>query len=339
MVARMIDWKAMERPIVALAPMADMTDLPFCLICKSKGTPLMFREMVSSEAVIRENPKTLKMCEFDARERPIVQQIFGARPDVMAEAARLIEERFQPDAIDINMGCPVYNIVSKFNGAFLIKEPERAAEIIRKMKAAVSVPVSVKTRLGWDDDRQILEFVKVVEDAGADLISIHGRTKAQGYSGTANWDRIGEARKNTTLPVLVNGDIIDLATAKEALSRSGADGVLVARGGLGNPWIFKRLEQGLREGIDPGEPTMDERIETIREHARLQVEHYGERGLIKLRKHLPWYFKNMNGEGGLKELRSKLVRITTLAELESALSDFHAPPTGSVVLEPAVHQS
>jgi tRNA-dihydrouridine synthase B len=136
-------WQTMPRPIVALAPMADMSDLPFCLLCKQHGTPLMFREMVSSEAIVRLNPKTLKMAEFDERERPLVQQIFGSDPATMAEAARIIEERFHPDAIDINMGCPVYNIVSNFNGAFLIKEPERARKIVQAMKAAVSVPISV----------------------------------------------------------------------------------------------------------------------------------------------------------------------------------------------------
>lgn len=312
----MHDWKSLPRPIVALAPMADMTDLPFCLICKEHGAPLMFREMVSSEAVVRGNPKTIEMARFDERERPLVQQIFGSEPAVMAEAARIIEEKFHPDGIDINMGCPVYNIVSNFNGAFLIKEPERATAIIKAMKAAVSVPVSVKTRLGWSEDTDVLEFVKVLEAAGADAISIHGRTKAQGYSGKANWDRIGEARKNTTLPVLVNGDITSIETAREALAKSGADGVLIGRGALGNPWFFNRLVRGLREGVDPGEPTMEEREAVVREHARMHAERYGEHGLVKLRKHLPWYFK---GGLGTKELRAKLVRVNTLADLDSAL--------------------
>ena len=182
----MLDWKSLPRPIVALAPMADMSDLPFCLVCKDEGTPLMFREMVSSEAVVRLNPKTLKMASFDERERPIVQQIFGANPYVMAEAAKIIYDRFKPDAIDINMGCPVYNLVSNFNGAALIKDPQLAAEIVRKVKAAVPIPVSVKTRTGWKQDTDCLEFVKVLADAGADLISMHGRTKEQGYSGKEN---------------------------------------------------------------------------------------------------------------------------------------------------------
>ncbi|MBI4138839.1 tRNA dihydrouridine synthase DusB [Candidatus Uhrbacteria bacterium] len=311
----MIDWKTLPRPIVALAPMADMSDLPFCLICKEKGASLMFREMVSSEAVVRLNPKTLEMAQFDERERPVIQQIFGSDPHVMAEAARIIEEKFHPDGIDINMGCPVYNIVSNFNGAFLIKEPERASGIIRAIRAAVSIPVSVKTRLGWSKDTDVLEFVKVIENAGASLISVHGRTKEQGYRGVANWDRIGEARQRTTLPVLVNGDISTPEHAKEALARSGADGVLIGRGSLGNPWIFRRMEDWLLTGHDPGEPSLDERIETMRRHARYHATRYAPNGIIKLRKHLPWYVKGT----ALKHLKEGLVRVTTPEDLDRLL--------------------
>jgi tRNA-dihydrouridine synthase B len=254
----MINWKEVAKPLVALAPMADMTDLPFCLICKEHKTPMMFREMVSSEAVVRMNEKTLKMAESDDRERPLVQQIFGSDPHTMAEAARIIEEKFHPDGIDINMGCPVYNIVSNFNGAALIKEPERAAAIVREMKKVVPCPVSVKTRLGWSKDTDCLEFVKVVADAGADLISIHGRTKEQGYSGKANWDRVGEARRQVPhLPVFVNGDITTPELAKEALAKSGADGVLIGRGLLGNPWFAKEVETYLATGTAIPSPIFD----------------------------------------------------------------------------------
>lgn len=318
----MIDWKSLPRPIVALAPMADMSDLPFCLICKEKGTPLMFREMVSSEAIVRLNPKTFKMAESDDRERPLVQQIFGSDPATMAEAARIIEEKFHPDGIDINMGCPVYNLVSNFNGASLMKDPTRAAAIVQAMKTAVEVPVSVKTRLGWKDDTDCLEFVKVLEDAGADLISMHGRTKDQGYSGKANWDRIGEARRNVSnVPFLVNGDITTVELAKEAMEESGADGVLIGRGMLGNPWFAKQVETYLKTGAKVEPPTMEERIATVKEHARLHAAHYDKRGLVKLRKHLPWYFKNENGN---KDLRSDLVRFSTLEELDAILNDFQA---------------
>lgn len=313
----MLDWKSLPRPIVALAPMADMSDLPFCLVCKDEGTPLMFREMVSSEAIVRLNPKTLKMAQFDERERPLVQQIFGANPDVMAEAARIIYERFKPDAIDINMGCPVYNLVSNFNGAALIKEPERAASIVKKMKAAVPIPVSVKTRLGWKQDTDCLDFVKVVADAGADLISMHGRTREQGYSGTANWHRVGEARKQVPhIPFLVNGDITTPELAKEAMDISGADGVLIGRGGLGNPWFFKQVEHYLKTGEKLPESGNRQILSTMRKHAGLHAEHYGERGLVKLRKHLPWYVKRTPE---LKHLKEQLVKISTLSDLDEII--------------------
>jgi len=284
----MIDWQTEQKPIIALAPMADMSDLPFCLVCKEEGAKLLFREMVSSEAIVRQNPKTMKMAEFDERERPLVQQIFGANPEVMAEAARIIYETFQPDALDINMGCPVYNLVSNFNGAALIKEPDRAANIVRAMKAAVPCPVSVKTRTGWKEDTDCLDFVKVLAHAGADLISMHGRTKTQGYAGTSDWQRIAEARANVPqVPFLLNGDVTSPKLAKEALEISKADGVLIGRGALGRPWIFKQIEHYLVTGEELPDPTLQKRISIIKEHGRLQVERYGEKGLIKLRKHLP----------------------------------------------------
>jgi tRNA-dihydrouridine synthase B len=219
------------------------------------------------------------------------------------------------------MGCPVYKITSNFNGCALMKEPERAAAIVRAIKSAVGdqVPVSVKIRLGWSSPDDFKTFIPAVEDAGVSLITIHGRTKEQGYSGVANWDRVGEARAQVPhVPFLVNGDITTPELAKDALQRSGADGVLLGRGALGNPWIFQRMETYLKTGEILAEPTFAEKIETVRKHARSQVDHYGERGLVKLRKHLPWYFK---GASEFKELRSRLVRIQSLAELEQILNE------------------
>ncbi len=329
----MIDWKSFPRPLVALAPMADMSDLPFCLTCKKLGARLMFREMVSSEAVVRLNPKTLEMARFDEAERPLVQQIFGSNPAVMAESARIIEERYHPDGIDVNMGCPVYNLTSNFNGASLIREPERAAAIVKAMKAAVSVPVSVKTRLGWSQDTDCLEFVKVLEDAGADLISIHGRTKEQGYSGAANWDRVGEARKNTSLPLLVNGDITTPEAARDALTRSGADGMLIGRGALGNPWVFGEMMDFLHAGgagLKPA-PTLAERIAVVRDHAALHTLRYGERGMVLFRKHLAYYFKKDLKQSypqiDWTDIRARLVRISTLQELHAILDELLSSPS------------
>ncbi|MFH1078220.1 MAG: tRNA dihydrouridine synthase DusB [Patescibacteria group bacterium] len=312
----MLDWKTLSRPIVALAPMADMTDPPFCRLCRevSGADFVIFREMVSSEAVVRENQKTLRMCDIETAERPVIQQVFGSDPETVARAAALIEERFRPDGIDINMGCPATKIVSNFDGASLMRDPDLAASIVRSVKAAVTVPVSVKTRLGWTKPTDIIEFIKVIEDAGADLVTVHGRTKSQGYAGSADWAAVGKAHAQTSLPVLVNGDIVSPETAKEAMVASGADGVMVGRGALGNPWILGRLANAFRDGVDAARPTDEERIEVVLRHARLHVDWYGERGIVTLRKHLPWYFKDD------KTLRAALVRVSSLEELMTILS-------------------
>lgn len=295
--------------------MADMTDTPFNLMCKAHGAPLIFKEMVSSEATIRNSAKTMRMAAVDEGERPLIQQIFGSNPTTMAKAAEMIYESCKPDGIDINMGCPVYKIVSNFDGSALMKDPKLAAEIVRAMKSAVPVPVSVKTRLGWEDDRECLEFSKVLEDAGADGLTIHGRTKAQLYMGSANWERIGEVKKIINIPLLLNGDIRTGEDAIRALKITGADGMLIGRGVLGNPWIFEEIKAAL-EGTSYAPPTLQDRIEAVRTHAKLQIEHYGEKGLINLRKHFPYYFK---GDVGNKELRSALVRVTTMEDLGKAL--------------------
>ncbi|HEU0050524.1 MAG TPA: tRNA-dihydrouridine synthase family protein, partial [Patescibacteria group bacterium] len=259
----MLNWNTIKKPIIGLSPMADLTDLPFSLICKEHGAPIIFREMVSSEALVRGNEKTLRMAEIDDRERPLIQQIFGRDPKTMAEAAKIIEERFHPDGIDINMGCPVYNIVSGFNGASLIRDPDRASRIVEAVKSVISVPLSIKTRLGWSQINEIAStnFLKRLQDAGADLITIHGRTKEQGYAGKADWKAVAEARETVpNLPVLVNGDIIDTRSAKEALLDSGADGFLIGRGALGNPWIFHQMNEFFSGHINSFfEPTLGER--------------------------------------------------------------------------------
>ncbi len=299
--------------------MADMTDSAFCQTVKDISDPIMFREMVSSEAMVRENEKTKEMASFVEAERPIIQQIFGSDPDTMAEAARIVETEYHPEGIDINMGCPVYKITSNFNGSALMKEPERATEMIRKMKAAISVPLSVKIRAGWSDPIECLTFCKVVEEAGADLITVHGRTKAQGYSGYSDWSMIREVKKLVSIPVLANGDIFSAEDAKRVLDLTGADGVLIARGALGNPWIFAQTKELLETGEVKTRPTIAQHMKLVLTHAERHVAQYGERGIVTFRKHLSWYTKGMRGA---KDFRSKLVRISSLDELEELLSPY-----------------
>ncbi len=326
-----------KQHILALSPMADMTDSPFCQIVRNiGGADIVFREMVSAEAIVRENEKTLGMTDFVQGERPIVQQIFGSDPVVMARAAEIVMKHANPEGIDINMGCPVYKITSNFNGCALMKEPDRAANIIREIRRAIGdIPISVKIRLGWSNPDDFKTFIPIIEDAGADLITIHGRTKAQGYSGASDWKRIGEAKKIARVPLLANGDIHEPRQVQEALGVTGADGVLIARGALGNPWFFRLTSDfgNQTSGIGfsaevrrpKAEVSLSERVDVVLEHARLHTAQYGERGMVTFRKHLAWYFKG-NRVGvelpGLKDLRVRLMQIKMYEELEFALTEF-----------------
>lgn len=306
--------------ILALSPMADMTDSAFCQIVRSiGGADIVFREMVSSEALVRDNQKTLGMTDFVPGERPIVQQIFGSDPATMAKAAGIVMEHAAPEGIDINMGCPVYKITSNFNGCALMREPERAAKIVREIRCAIGAktPISVKIRLGWNNPDDFKQFIPVIEAAGADLITIHGRTKAQGYSGKSDWQRIAEAKKLARVPVLANGDIHEPMQVAQALATTNADGVLIARGALGNPWFF--ILQAKEKSVIP----LPERVRVVLDHARLHCAQYGERGMMSFRKHLAWYFKTSKigfEVPGMKDMRERLVRVSTIGELEEILN-------------------
>ena len=289
----------MERPIVALSPMADMTDSAFCQTVREviaedveKSRVIVFREMVSSEAVVRGNDKTLAMTEIHPSERPLVQQIFGADPATMKEAARIVNEQFSPEGIDINMGCPVYKITSNFNGAALMKDADLATAIVREMKSAIRVPLSVKIRAGWSKYTECVEFAKRLEDAGADLITVHGRTKEQGYAGKSNREAVAAVKRAVNIPVLYNGDVFDADEYLLALEQTNCDGVLIARGGLGNPWIFRDIEKRL-QGQTTRPVTLKERVDVVKRHARHHLAQYGDGAVTTFRKHLSWYFKGI----------------------------------------------
>lgn len=339
-----MNWLNLPKPILVLAPMADMTDSPFCRVCREVESKkfkveserfVVFREMVSAEAIARGNEKTLKMCKFDEIERPIVLQLFGGDAEVIVGAAEILLGKrpfgspsrelgiaqgidTMPSGIDINMGCPVPKIAGKSKaGAALMKDHERAVSIIKALKTAnLGIPVSVKTRLGWSKDDEILEFAQKLEQAGADAITIHGRTKKQGYSGIANWDRIREVKKLISIPVIANGDIHSREDIARCLEITGADGVMIGREALGNPWIFNM------RNAKKCEIAKNDIVEVVLRHAELHLEHYGEEfGLKTFRKHLLCYFR---GFDGVKELRQKLVKVETMGELERVLESF--PP-------------
>lgn len=326
-----MNWTKSKNKILALAPMADMTDSPFCRICREVVGKdfIIFREMVSAEAIVRGNEKTLKMCEFEEIERPIVIQLFGSNPDKIAEAAKIVVEKYHPDGIDINMGCPVPKITNKnLAGASLMRDHERAVNIVKALKNAdLGVPVSVKTRLGWGSDEEIFEFVPKLEQAGADSISIHSRTKVQGYSGKANWERISEVKKLIKIPVIANGDINSEEDIEACLKITDADGVMIGRGALGNPWIFSSVI-ARRSQIDEAIPLKQEIaslpivarndiIKIVLRHAELHLAHYGEKfGLKTFRKHLLLYFK---GISGMKDFKKELVKVNTIDDLKNIL--------------------
>ncbi len=337
-----LDWNSLPRPIIALSPMADMTDSAFCRLvkevtsCEAQATsfandmwqgasreyPIVFREMVSSEAVVRKNDKTLGMTEIHEAERPLVQQIFGSDPATMAEAARIIAEEHHPEGFDINMGCPVYKIVHNFNGAALMKEPALATKIVKAMKEVINVPLSVKIRLGWSDPTEAITFAKVLEDAGVDLLTVHGRTKAQGYSGVADWEMIARVKQAVSIPVLCNGDVHKSVLIPQALETSGCDGVLIARGALGNPWIFREYLR-ISRGEAPTVVTLEERVAVVRRHLALHLEQHGPAAVTTFRKHLSWYFK---GVPHIKPDRERMMVAKTAAELNAVL-DGIAPRT------------
>lgn len=312
------------KPIIALAPLADYTDSPFCHICRQVGGQdfVIFREMVSSEAIVRGNAKTLKMCEFDAMERPLVLQIFGSEPSIMARAAKIIVDKFKPDGLDINMGCPVPKVTRKVNaGASLMKDQARAVAIVKAIKEMnLTVPLSVKIRLGWAKEDEILALAPKLAQAGVDLLTIHGRTKMQGYSGSANWEMIKKVKQLVSIPIIANGDINSSEDIIRCLKITKADGVMIGRGALGNPWIFKTaVGTRLAAGVN-----REERTTIILQHAKLHLEHYGDNGLVTFRKHLAWYFKGgrMPEVKNIKQLRANLVRVKTVTELKDVLGSF-----------------
>lgn len=311
-------WFERKKPILILAPMADYTDSPFGLICRKYSGKdfVIFKEMVSSEAIVRGNEKTLKMCKFDKVERPLIIQIFGDNPETMAKAASIIESKFKPDGIDINMGCPVPKIAQKSGaGAALMRNPTLASDIVKSVKKAVKLPVSVKTRLGWNNKEEILKFAKIIEVSGVDLLTIHGRTKSQGYSGVADWDTIAEVKKILKIPLIANGDIVDFTSAKKCLEITKADGIMIGRGSLGKPWIFREIKRFKDCKITRLKNT----CEIILKHAKLHEKYYGQGSLVTFRKHLAFYFK---GFSNIKDLRVSLVQVKKYKELEKILKEY-----------------
>ncbi|MDD2978949.1 MAG: tRNA dihydrouridine synthase DusB [Hespellia sp.] len=301
-----------------LGPMAGVTDLPFRLLCKEQGAGLLCMEMVSAKALQFNNKNTETLLAIHPKEFPVSLQLFGSDPDVISEQAKRLEER--PFAIlDINMGCPVPKVVKNGDGSALLKNPKLVYEIVSKTVKAISKPVTVKIRKGFDDDHiNAVEIAKIIEEAGGAAVAVHGRTREQYYSGKADWNIIRQVKEAVSIPVIGNGDVTDGERAIAMREQTGCDGIMIARGAKGNPWIFSELLAYERTGEIPIRPSVQKIKETMLRHARLMIEYKGDyTGIREMRAHIAWYTKGMRGS---TKLRSALNQVESYEELEECLS-------------------
>ena len=295
---------------VILAPMAGVTDLPFRVLCREQGAGCVVTEMVSAKAVLYNNKNTRELLQIDPAERPAAVQLFGSEPDIMAEIAARLEEG-PYDYIDVNMGCPVPKIVNNGEGSALMKNPERAKEVLTAMVKAVKKPVTVKFRKGFNDlSVNAVEFAKMAESCGVAAVAVHGRTREQYYSGKADWDIIRQVKEAVRIPVIGNGDIFTPEDAGRMLKETGCDGIMVARGAKGKPWLFGRINHYLDTGeVLPG-PSMAEIKAMILRHGRMLVQFKGEGvAMREMRGHMAWYTKGMPHSA---TLRNEINQVETL---------------------------
>lgn len=305
-----------KNPVTA-APMAGISDRPSRLIAREYGCGLVYTEMISAKALTYQNKKTYLLMNMEGEQQPVSMQIFGAEPAVMAEGARIMQD-YGAQIIDINMGCPVPKVVNNGEGSSLMRNPELAAEIVSAMVKAVTVPVTVKIRKGWDDSSvNAVEYARAMEAAGASAIAVHGRTRMQYYSGKADWDMIRQVKGAVAVPVIGNGDIFTPEDGKAMLEQTGCDGIMLGRGALGRPWLYRQMLDYLRTGQYAPEPDLAQRKQVILHHAQLICAEKGEYVAMKeLRKHIAWYYKGLPNAARMRDL---INTVSTMEELEALL--------------------
>lgn len=320
-----MEWKIGNVKIenqVVLAPMAGISNTSYRKIIKEMGAGLIYAEMVSDKAIVYANEKTFDLLKMSEEERPIAQQIFGSDVDSFVKAAKIIEEKMHPDIIDINMGCPVPKVAVRAQaGSALLKSPDKIYEIVQAVVNAVSVPVTVKMRSGWDENHiNAIEVAKKCEEAGASAIAIRGRTRSQGYSGKADWDIIKRVKEAVRIPVIGNGDITSCYKAKEMLDYTGCDAVMIGRGVLGNPWLVKECVNYLENGKKPEPVSFLEKVEMMKKHYQLLLKDKCEKqAQLEIRSFIIWYLKGMPKS---KEIKNKICQSKSPQEMFSIIEDY-----------------
>jgi tRNA-dihydrouridine synthase B len=305
-----------------LAPQAGVSESPFRRLCRSFGADVVVSEFVSAEGIRRHDRRTHGYLRFHDDERPIGIQIFGADPQAMADAAALVEQVYEPDFLDINFGCPVKKVVSRNGGSGCLRDLDLVERVIRAVRGAIAIPTTVKIRSGWSEEsRNPVEIALRCEDAGARALTLHARTRTQMYSGTADWDEIAAVKAALEIPVIGNGDVWRGEDAARMHAHTGCDGIMIARGSHGAPWIFRQARAALKGRPVPSDPDPAERFRVVLEHARLAIawEDDEEKAMIEFRKHLGWYTKGLpNG----RVLRQELFEVRRLEEAERLLEGY-----------------
>ena len=307
---------------VVLAPMAGISNTSYRTIIKEMGAGLIYAEMVSDKAIMFDNDRTIELLKMRESERPIAQQIFGSDEDSFVIAAKKIVELMHPDILDINMGCPVPKIALKSQaGASLLKDPDKIEKIVRSVVNAVNIPVTVKIRSGWDSNTiNCVEVAKRIENAGASAITLHAKTRAQGYSGSADWSLIKKVKEAVSIPVIGNGDIKTCYDAKKMLEETGCDAVMIGRGVLGNPWLIKECVDYLEDGTLPQRVSAKEKMQMLKRHFELLCKDKGEKlALLEIRTHALWYIKGLPGSASIK---NQICQTKNSTELFNILNNY-----------------